>query len=75
MAVTTRTKPAAEAVTAADLAGLRAALQTVARVTANVAAQGARSRWDDFGKLLSQQYSVSPADAGLFLDILAGRKP
>jgi predicted P-loop ATPase len=59
----------------AEIAKLRAAQQTVARVTANVAAQNARGPWTDFKKLLSGQYNITPADLELFTDILAGRKP
>jgi hypothetical protein len=58
-----------------QLAEARAALQAVARVTANVAAHSARSRWDDFGQLLRDQYSATPGDVATFLEILAGRRP
>jgi hypothetical protein len=78
MAATTRAKgtDAADAEQLhAELDGLRAALQTVARVTAQTAASGARGQWTDFGKLLSGQYSIAPADVELFLAILRGDKP
>lgn len=56
-------------------AELRAAIQAVARVTANVAAKAAQTRWTDFRQLLRDQYGTSPADVETFMDILAGRKP
>jgi hypothetical protein len=77
MAATTRTRDSAEELEQlrAELASFRAALQTVARVTAQTAASGARGQWTDFGKLLQQQYSIQPADVELFLAILRGDKP
>lgn len=59
----------------AELAETRAALQVVARVAANVAAKCAPVRWTDFQRLLTDQYGVTHADAELFREILAGRKP
>jgi hypothetical protein len=73
MAVTSRDKR--QDATAADLAEFRAALQAVARVTANVAAKKAIAPWNDFKQLLTGQYGVSFTDAETFMDILAGRKP
>ena len=58
-----------------DLAQIRAAIQVVARVTANAVALGAKGPWTDFRLLLQHQYSVSETDAAAFLDILAGRLP
>ena len=52
MAVTSRGKQQA-APDAAELAELRAALQAVARVTANVAARAARTQSTDFQLLLT----------------------
>ena len=74
MAVTARGKRQ-DAPDTAELAELRAALQAVARVTANVAARAARTQWTDFQRLLTDQYGVTHADAELFREILAGRKP
>jgi len=59
----------------AELAGTRAALQAVARVTAQTVAKEARGNWTDFTRLLMEQFSISHEDAQLFLEILAGRKP
>ncbi len=74
MAVTTRGKQQA-APDADELAELKAALQAVARVTANVAAHATQRPWTDFQKLLTDQLGVTHADAEVFREILAGRKP
>lgn len=70
MATPRTAAPAAE-----EIAELRATIQAVARVTANVAAQSAKIRWTDFRQLLRDQYGTSPADVETFMEILAGRKP
>lgn len=76
MATATRqSKPSGTEQQPDDLADLRAAIQAVARVTANVAAQGARNNWTDFRQLLRDQYGTSPADVETFMDVLAGLKP
>lgn len=77
MAITTRRKPAPGDIEQlrAELAEIKAALQAAARVTANVAARNATVRWTDFRLLLRDQYSATPGDIELFMDILAGRKP
>lgn len=72
MATATKAAPAADEATAAEL---RAAIQAVARVTANVAAQAAKIHWTDFRQLLRDQYGTSPADVETFMEIIAGRKP
>jgi len=75
--VTTRRKPASDDLgqLRGELAELKAALQVVARVTANVAAKAGHGPWTDFQKLLTDQYGVAHADAEVFLAILTGRTP
>jgi hypothetical protein len=78
MAVTTRAKDTASTELEqlrAEIAGLRAALQTTARIAAQATAKAATGPWTDYAKLLQGQFSVSPADVELFLAILRGDKP
>jgi hypothetical protein len=75
MAVRKQQQAAPEAGEPGELAEVKAALQAIARVTANVAARVNRTPWTDFQRLLTDQYGVTHADAELFREILAGRKP
>jgi len=74
MAITTRGKRQ-DAPDVDENAEIKAAIQTVARFAANVAAQAARGPWTDFRQLHREQYNGTPEDIERLAEILAGRKP